>query len=110
MILYPKGITRFVHAVYNEPLIIINLQATVLDRVYLSHRGCLAVCLNYNCCIITTMSSDKTTRARRRNLVQKHSYNNYKGYRHKPKTAYQRDSKAVRREIDLTLVDGTKGS
>jgi len=56
------------------------------------------------------MSSDKTTRARRRNLVQKHSYNNYKGYRHKPKTVYQRDSKAVRREIDLTLVDGTKGS
>ena len=53
------------------------------------------------------MSSDKTTRARRRNLVQKHSHDNYKGYRHKPKTAYQRDSKAVRREIDLTLGDGT---
>ena len=110
MILYPKGITRFTHAVYNESLIIINLQATVLDRVYLSHRGCLALCLNDNCCINTTMSSDKTTRARRRNLVQKHSHDNYKGYRHKPKTAYQRDSKAVRREIDLTLGDTTKGS
>ena len=110
MILYPKGITALTYGVYYMSLIIINLQATVLDRVYLSHRGCLALCLNYNCCINTTMSSDKTTRARRRNLVQKHSHDNYKGYRHKPKTAYQRDSKAVRREIDLTLVDGTKGS
>lgn len=53
------------------------------------------------------MSSDRQTRAKRRNLVQKHSHNNYRGYRHKPKTAYQRDSKAVRREIDLTLGDGT---
>ncbi len=55
------------------------------------------------------MSSDRQTRAKRRNMVAKHAGRQNKSYLMKSKVAYQRDSKAVRREIDLTLGDGTKG-
>ena len=103
--LLPKGITALTYGVYYMSLIIINLQATVLDRVYLSHRGCLAVCLNSNCCINTTMSSDKTTRAKRRNMVAKFAGRQNKSYPMKSKVAYERDSKAVQREVEQTLAD-----
>jgi hypothetical protein len=53
------------------------------------------------------MSSDKTTRAKRRNMVAKHAGKFNKSYPMKSKVAYERDSKAVRREIDLTLGDGS---
>ena len=56
------------------------------------------------------MSSDKTTRAKRRNMVAKHAGKFNKSYPIKSKVAYERDSKAVRREIDLTLGDGSSGS
>ena len=56
------------------------------------------------------MSSDRQTRAKRRNMVAKHASKFNKSYPMKSKVIYQRDSKAVRREIDLTLWDSTKGS
>lgn len=51
------------------------------------------------------MSSDKTTRARRRNLVAKHSHKFNAGYSHKPATAYKRKSKGLQREIESSLAD-----
>ncbi len=42
-------------------------------------------------------------------MVAKHAGKFNKSYPMKGKVIYQRDSKAVRREIDLTLGDGTKG-
>ncbi len=56
---------------------------------------------------IERMSSDRQTRAKRRNMVAKHAGKFNKSYPMKSKVVYQRDSKAVRREIDLTLQDGT---
>ena len=56
------------------------------------------------------MSSDKTTRAKRRNMVAKHAGKFNKSYPMKSKVAYERDSKAVRREIDQTLGDGSSRS
>ena len=53
------------------------------------------------------MSSDRQTRQTRRNMVAKHAGKFNKSYPMKSKVAYERDSKAVRREIDLTLGDGT---
>ena len=53
------------------------------------------------------MSSDRQTRAKRRNMVAKHAGRQNKSYLMKSKVAYERNSKAVRREIDLTLGDGT---
>lgn len=58
---------------------------------------------------IERMSSDRQTRAKRRNMVAKHAGKFNKSYPMKSKVIYQRDSKAVRREVDLTLWDGTKG-
>ena len=55
------------------------------------------------------MSSDRQTRAKRRNMVAKHAGKFNKSYPMKSKVIYQRDSKAVRREIDLNLWDSTKG-
>jgi len=51
------------------------------------------------------MSSDKTKRAKRRNLVAKHSHKFNEGYAHKPATVYRRKSKSLRREIDYTLAE-----
>ena len=51
------------------------------------------------------MSSDKTTRAKRRNLVAKHSHKFNAGYWHKPVTAYKRQSKGLQREIESSLAD-----
>ena len=51
------------------------------------------------------MSSDKTTRAKRRNLVAKHSHKFNAGYPHKPVTAYKRKSKGLQREIESSLAD-----
>ena len=59
---------------------------------------------------IESMSSDRQTRAKRRNMVAKHAGKFNKSYPMKSKVIYQRDSKAVRREIDLTLGDGTTSS
>ena len=56
------------------------------------------------------MSSDKTTRVKRRNMVAKFAGRQNKSYPMKSKVAYERDSKAVRREIDLTLGDGSSRS
>jgi len=43
-------------------------------------------------------------------MVAKHARKFNKSYPMKSKVSYERNSKAVRREIDLTLGDGTKGS
>ena len=51
------------------------------------------------------MSSDKTTRAKRRNLVAKHSHKFNAGYPHKPVTAYKRKSKGLQREMESSLAD-----
>ena len=59
---------------------------------------------------IERMSSDRQTRAKRRNMVAKHAGKFNKSYPMKSKVIYQRDSKAVKREIDLTLGDGTSRS
>ena len=59
---------------------------------------------------IERMSSDRQTRAKRRNMVAKHASKFNKSYPMKSKVIYQRDSKAVRREIDLTLWDSTTSS
>lgn len=59
---------------------------------------------------IERMSSDRQTRAKRRNMVAKHAGKFNKSYPMKSKVIYQRDSKAVRREIDLTLRDSTTSS
>ena len=53
------------------------------------------------------MSSNREARATRRNMVAKHARKFNKSYPMKSKVAYERNSKAVRREIDLTLGDGT---
>ena len=52
------------------------------------------------------MSSDKETKLKRRNLVAKHSHKFNKGYAHKTKVAYNRKSKALRRDLSDTLGDG----
>jgi len=51
------------------------------------------------------MSSDKTTRAKRRNMVAKFAGRQNKSYPMKSKVAYERDSKAVQREVEQTLAD-----
>lgn len=51
------------------------------------------------------MSSDKTTRAKRRNLVAKHSHKFNAGYSHKPATVYRRKPKSLKREMDSTLAE-----
>jgi len=53
------------------------------------------------------MSSDRETRATRRNMVAKHARKFNKSYPMKSKVAYERDSKAVQREVEQTLGDGT---
>jgi hypothetical protein len=53
------------------------------------------------------MSSDRQTRAKRRNMVAKFAGKFNKSYPMKSKVVYERNSKAVRREIDLTLGDTT---
>ena len=53
------------------------------------------------------MSSDRETRATRRNMVAKHARKFNKSYPIKSKVAYERDSRAVQREVEQTLGDGT---
>ena len=53
------------------------------------------------------MSSNREARAARRNMVAKHARKFNKSYPMKSKVAYERDSKAVQREIALALGDGT---
>ena len=51
------------------------------------------------------MSSDRQTRQTRRNMVAKHAGKFNKSYPIKSKVAYERDSKAVQREVEQTLAD-----
>ena len=53
------------------------------------------------------MSSDRETRATRRNMVAKHARKFNKSYPIKSKVAYERDSRAVQREVEQTLEGGT---
>lgn len=51
------------------------------------------------------MSSDRQTRQTRRNMVAKFAGRQNKSYPMKSKVAYERDSKAVQREVEQTLAD-----
>ena len=51
------------------------------------------------------MSSDRTTRAKRRNLVAKHAQKFNKSGRHELATAYKRKPKSLQGEIESSLSD-----
>ena len=73
-------------------------------KCYRAVRSDCQLCLECNGTELV-MSSDRQTRQTRRNMVAKHAGKFNKSYPMKSKVAYERDSKAVQREVEQTLAD-----